>query len=30
MGALINAAAEGNDIYVEVIDDDEPHKDAKK
>ena len=30
MGALINAAAEGNDIFVEVIDDDEPHKDAKK
>lgn len=30
MGALINAAAEGNDIYVEVIDDDETHKDAKK
>lgn len=28
MGALINAQAEGNDVYVEIINDEEPSKDA--
>lgn len=28
MGALINAQAEGNDVYVEIINDEEPPKDA--
>lgn len=30
MGALINAQAEGNDVYVEIINDEEPPKDADK
>lgn len=28
MGALINAQAEGNDVYVEIINDEDPPKDA--